>query len=164
MAGTEGTGEQRREHWIVPVHGPTPADPGGTVQASALRDGSVVLHLTCGDCKAEVRLDVCRAAHRSAPPRGRSSRVRRRPSSVNNGAAMDATRLIGLRIQRIRVARNKSLRVISGLAGMSSSTLHRIEHGLRELTLSEIVALAGALEIAPARLTTSTMLAPTRRD
>jgi hypothetical protein len=35
---------------------------------------------------------------------------------------------------------------------MSKSTLHRIEHGRRELALSEIVALAGALEIAPRRL------------
>lgn len=199
------TGDLRREHWIVPVHGMTPTDPDGTVQATAHRDGTVVLHLTCGDCQAKVRLDVCRAAqlstgiweatsaaqrltgylgddqpppspppnrsgdlpeacrahHRSAPPRDRSPKPRRRPPSRNTGAAMDPTRAIGLRIRRIREARDKSLRIISGLAGMSSSTLHRIEHGQREQTLSEIVALANALEIAPAKLTTSTFLAST---
>ncbi|MGH3798950.1 MAG: helix-turn-helix domain-containing protein, partial [Pseudonocardiaceae bacterium] len=42
--------------------------------------------------------------------------------------------------------------VIAGLAGMSKSTLHRIERGQRELTLSEIVALASALEISPSKL------------
>ena len=39
-------------------------------------------------------------------------------------------------------------------------TLHRIEHGQRELTLSEIVALAGALEIAPSTLIRLPILAP----
>ncbi|MGH3903862.1 MAG: helix-turn-helix domain-containing protein, partial [Pseudonocardiaceae bacterium] len=63
-------------------------------------------------------------------------------------------------LQRIRVSRNKSLRVIAGLAGMSRSTLHRIEHGQRELTLSEIVALADALRIAPATLITSPIFEP----
>jgi transcriptional regulator with XRE-family HTH domain len=44
---------------------------------------------------------------------------------------MDAeqARTIGWRLRRIREARGKSLRVIAGLAGMSTSTLHRIEHG-----------------------------------
>lgn len=68
--------------------------------------------------------------------------------------------MIGWRIRRIRNARDKSLRVIAGLAGMSTSTLHRIEHGQRELTLSEIVALAGALEIAPSKLVSLPILAP----
>lgn len=69
-------------------------------------------------------------------------------------------RAIGRRIQRIRHARGKSLRVIAGLAGMSTSTLHRIEHGQRELTLSEIVALANVLEIAPSGLIRLPILAP----
>jgi transcriptional regulator with XRE-family HTH domain len=60
-------------------------------------------------------------------------------------------RTIGLRIHRIRTSRDKSLRVLAGLAGMDKSTLHRIEHGHRELTLSEIMALASALEIPPQR-------------
>ena len=35
---------------------------------------------------------------------------------------------------------------------MSASTLHRIEHGRREVTLSEVAALAGALQINPWKL------------
>ncbi len=77
---------------------------------------------------------------------------RRRLPPVNNGAARDAARTIGLRIRRLRAVRDKSLRVIAGLAGMSTSILHRIERGQREPTLSEITALAGALEIHPAKL------------
>jgi transcriptional regulator with XRE-family HTH domain len=42
--------------------------------------------------------------------------------------------------------------VFAGLAGMGKSTLHRIERGQRELSLSEIVALASALQIDPATL------------
>jgi transcriptional regulator with XRE-family HTH domain len=73
---------------------------------------------------------------------------------------MDTARTIGLRIRRIRKSRDKSLRVIAGLAGMSKSTLHRIEHGQRDLTLSEIVALASALEISPSKLITLPILTP----
>jgi transcriptional regulator with XRE-family HTH domain len=81
---------------------------------------------------------------------------------VNHAAVreIDDTHMIGRRIRRIRHARDKSLRVIAGLAGMSRSTLHRIERGQRELTLSEIVALANALEIAPSTLIRSPILAP----
>ena len=61
-------------------------------------------------------------------------------------------RTIGLHIQRIRISRNKTLRVIAGLTGMSKDTLNRIEHGQRDLGLSESVALAEALGIAPAKL------------
>jgi transcriptional regulator with XRE-family HTH domain len=71
---------------------------------------------------------------------------------VDEGAEVDARRAIGRRIRRIRRARDKSLRVIAGLAGMSHSTLHRVELGQRELTLSEIAALATALKIAPVEL------------
>jgi hypothetical protein len=46
------------------------------------------------------------------------------------------------------------------LVGMSTSTLHRIEHGQRELTLSEIVALSSAREIAPSALIRLPSLAP----
>jgi transcriptional regulator with XRE-family HTH domain len=69
-------------------------------------------------------------------------------------------RTIGLRIHRIRTNRDKSLRVIAGLAGMSKSTLHRIEHGQRELTLSEIMALASALKIPPSQLIGLPIFAP----
>ncbi|MGH3792805.1 MAG: hypothetical protein ACRDQ9_18825, partial [Pseudonocardiaceae bacterium] len=41
------------------------------------------------------------------------------------------------------------------------STLHSIEHGQRDVTLSEIVALANALEIAPSKLIRLPILAPT---
>ena len=75
---------------------------------------------------------------------------------------MDAedARTIGWRLRRIRDSRGKSLRVIAGLAGMSTSTLHRIEHGQRAVTLSELVALANALEIAPSELTKLPVPAP----
>jgi transcriptional regulator with XRE-family HTH domain len=68
---------------------------------------------------------------------------------------------IGLRLRRIREGQHKSLQVISGLAGMSTSTLHHVEHGRRELTLSEIVALANALQIDPWKLIKLPIFAPT---
>ncbi|MGH3907745.1 MAG: helix-turn-helix domain-containing protein [Pseudonocardiaceae bacterium] len=71
---------------------------------------------------------------------------------MNQNAARDARRAIGQRLRRIREDQHKSLQVISGLAGMSTSTLHHVEHGRRELTLSEIVALANALQIDPWKL------------
>ncbi|MGH3687284.1 MAG: helix-turn-helix domain-containing protein, partial [Pseudonocardiaceae bacterium] len=182
-----------QEHWTVPVRGLTCADPDGIVQAIARRDGTVILSLTCGDSRTNLRLDVGRAAqlstgiweaagaaqqltlpigsgvqqgarhvhpHRSS---SRGLRSRSRLTPVTNDAALDATRITGLRIRQIRHARGKSLRVIAGLAGMSRSTLHRIEHGQRELTLGEIVALAGVLEIAPAKLIRLPVLAPTNK-
>jgi transcriptional regulator with XRE-family HTH domain len=62
-------------------------------------------------------------------------------------------RMIGARLRQIRRARRKSLRVVAGLAGMSTTQLWRIEHGERALdSLSEIVALADVLQIAPSEL------------
>ncbi|MGH3815556.1 MAG: helix-turn-helix domain-containing protein [Pseudonocardiaceae bacterium] len=72
----------------------------------------------------------------------------------------DTARTIGWKLQRIRDARGKTLRVVAGLAGMSTSTLHRIEHGEHAVTLSEIVALANALEVAPSELTKLPVPAP----
>jgi transcriptional regulator with XRE-family HTH domain len=47
----------------------------------------------------------------------------------------------------------KSLRVVAGLIGISTTNLHRIETGQRALdSLSEIVALADALQISPSEL------------
>ena len=43
---------------------------------------------------------------------------------------------------------------------MGKSTLHRIEQGQRDLTLSEIVALANALKIDPSTLIRLPILAP----
>ncbi len=43
---------------------------------------------------------------------------------------------------------------------MSKSTLHLIEHGQRDVTLSEIVALANALEINPLKLIRLPILLP----
>ncbi|MGH3936070.1 MAG: helix-turn-helix domain-containing protein [Pseudonocardiaceae bacterium] len=65
----------------------------------------------------------------------------------------DGARTIGRRLRQIRRARGKSLVVVAGLAGMSKSQLDRIERGEVALDrLSEIVALAGALQIAPSDL------------
>ncbi|MGH3697634.1 MAG: helix-turn-helix domain-containing protein [Pseudonocardiaceae bacterium] len=68
---------------------------------------------------------------------------------------MDAeeARTIGARLRQIRRARRKSLRVVAGLADISTTNLHRIETGQRALdSLAEIVALADALQIAPSEL------------
>jgi transcriptional regulator with XRE-family HTH domain len=60
---------------------------------------------------------------------------------------------IGRRLYQIRKSRGKSLRVVAGLAGMSKSKLQRIERGEVALdSLSDIVALANALQIAPSEL------------
>ncbi|MGH3974237.1 MAG: helix-turn-helix domain-containing protein [Pseudonocardiaceae bacterium] len=101
--------------------------------------------------------------HRNTPPLRHSSLMpRRRLKPVNHAAVMDADdpRMIGQRLRWIRTARDKPLRVIAGLSGMSTSTLHRIEHGQRDLTLSEIMALASTLEIAPSKLIRLPILAP----
>jgi hypothetical protein len=49
----------------VPVHGLTRADPDGIGQAIARRDGTVSLHMTCGDSRITGWLDVSRAAQLS---------------------------------------------------------------------------------------------------
>ncbi|HEY3896429.1 MAG TPA: helix-turn-helix transcriptional regulator [Pseudonocardiaceae bacterium] len=67
--------------------------------------------------------------------------------------AGEDARTIGRRLRQIRRARGKSLRVVAGLAGMSKSHLNRIERGERALdSISEIVALANALQIASSEL------------
>jgi transcriptional regulator with XRE-family HTH domain len=72
----------------------------------------------------------------------------------------DEARTIGRRVRQVRKSRDKSLRVLAGLAGLNRMTLQRIERGERAVTLSEIVALAGALEIAPSELTKLPVPAP----
>jgi len=70
-------------------------------------------------------------------------------------------RTIGRRLRQIRKSRGKSLVVIAGLAGMSKSQLDRIERGEVALDkISEIVALATALQIAPSDLTRLPVPAP----
>lgn len=90
-------------------------------------------------------------AYRDAAPRSRSAKRQRTPSPVykHDTAAQNALRAIGLRIRRIREARGKSLQVIAELIGTSAATLHHVEHGRRELSVTEIVALATALQIDP---------------
>ncbi|MGH3943183.1 MAG: helix-turn-helix domain-containing protein, partial [Pseudonocardiaceae bacterium] len=67
---------------------------------------------------------------------------------------------IGWALWRVRDARGKSLRVIAELAAMSKDTLNRIERGLRSPTLSEIRALADALQISVSELTRLPVPAP----
>jgi transcriptional regulator with XRE-family HTH domain len=60
---------------------------------------------------------------------------------------------IGARLRQIRNSRKKGLRVIADLAGMSKSKLSLIERGEIALdSISDIVALANALGIAPSEL------------
>ncbi len=66
---------------------------------------------------------------------------------------LDDARTIGQRLRRIRKGRRKSLVVVAGLAGMSKSQLDRIERGEVALDrISQVVALANALQIAPGDL------------
>ncbi|MGH3593158.1 MAG: helix-turn-helix domain-containing protein [Pseudonocardiaceae bacterium] len=78
--------------------------------------------------------------------------------------SVDDARTIGARVRQIRRARSKSLRVIAGLTGMSTTHLWRIEHGERALDLSEIAALADALQIAPSELIKLPIPAPANGD
>jgi transcriptional regulator with XRE-family HTH domain len=67
--------------------------------------------------------------------------------------SLDDPRTIGARLRLIRDARKKSLRVVAELAGMSKSKLSQIERGEIALdSISDIVALANALGIAPSEL------------
>jgi transcriptional regulator with XRE-family HTH domain len=72
---------------------------------------------------------------------------------------------IGARLRLIRNSRQKSLRVVAGLASMSKSRLSEIERGECVLdSISEIVALANALRIAPSELTRLPVPAPTNGE
>jgi transcriptional regulator with XRE-family HTH domain len=73
----------------------------------------------------------------------------------------NGARPIGRQLRQIRQARRKSLRVVAGLAGISASHLHRIETGARPLdSLTLILALADALQVAPSDLMTLPVPAP----
>ncbi|HEU0086114.1 MAG TPA: helix-turn-helix transcriptional regulator [Pseudonocardiaceae bacterium] len=75
--------------------------------------------------------------------------------------AAEEARTIGQQVRRIRKARGKSRRVLAELAGMSRTTLQRIESGQRTLEKhSEIIALANALQITPSELTRLPVPAP----
>ncbi len=77
------------------------------------------------------------------------------PLGERNWCSVDVedARTIGRRLRQVRRARRKSLVVTAELAGMSKSHLDRIERGERALdSLSEIVALANVLQIAPSDL------------
>jgi transcriptional regulator with XRE-family HTH domain len=66
---------------------------------------------------------------------------------------LDDARTIGRRVRQVRKSRGKPLPVVAGLAGMSKSKLDRIERGEVALDkLSDIVALARVLQIAPSDL------------
>ncbi len=66
---------------------------------------------------------------------------------------IEDARTIGRRLRQLRKTRRKSLEVIAGLAGISAPTLSRIERGQQALdSISQIVGLAEALQIAPSEL------------
>ncbi|MGH3769894.1 MAG: helix-turn-helix domain-containing protein [Pseudonocardiaceae bacterium] len=74
---------------------------------------------------------------------------------------VEDARTIGQRLRLIRCARDKSLRVVAGLAGISKSQLSEIERGERALdSLKQLVALANALQIAPSELVKLPVPAP----
>ncbi|MGH4018041.1 MAG: helix-turn-helix domain-containing protein [Pseudonocardiaceae bacterium] len=68
---------------------------------------------------------------------------------------------MGRRLRRIRLARRKTQQVVADRAGISKGYLSMLERGERTLdSLRLIVALAGALEIAPSELTEIPIPAP----
>jgi transcriptional regulator with XRE-family HTH domain len=72
---------------------------------------------------------------------------------------------MGRRLRQLRHARDKSLTVIAGLAGISASYLSRLENGERALDRrSLIVALANALEVAPTEITGVELATPGKAD
>jgi hypothetical protein len=74
---------------------------------------------------------------------------------------LDDACTIGRRVRQFRYARRKSLVVVAGLSGMSKSKLDRIERGEVALDrLSDVVALANALQIAPSELMKLSVPAP----
>jgi transcriptional regulator with XRE-family HTH domain len=67
---------------------------------------------------------------------------------------LDDARTIGQRLRKIRLWRDKTLKVVAELAGITESYLSLIERGLRPLNSRSLVeALAAALEVAPGELT-----------
>ncbi|MFN2497368.1 MAG: helix-turn-helix domain-containing protein [Pseudonocardiaceae bacterium] len=73
----------------------------------------------------------------------------------------EVARTVGWRLWQLRDDRRKSLRVVAELAGMSTTTLWRIEQGKRALaSQAEVVALAKALQISPGELTRLPVPAP----
>ncbi len=67
---------------------------------------------------------------------------------------VEEARSIGARLREIRIWRDKPLRVIAELAGITESYLSKIERGLRPLNSRSLLeALARALEVAPGELT-----------
>jgi len=68
---------------------------------------------------------------------------------------------LGRRLRELRHARGKSLAVVAGLAGISEGHLSKLERGHRALDRrSLIIALAGALEVAPTDLAYEAFPAP----
>lgn len=67
---------------------------------------------------------------------------------------VEQTRTIGQRLREIRHWRDKSLRVVAELAGITESYLCRLELGQRPLdSRSKLEALAAALQVAPSEIT-----------
>lgn len=67
---------------------------------------------------------------------------------------VDDARTIGRRLREIRHWRDKPLRVVAELAGISESYLSRLEHGKRQLDRRSLLeSLAAALRVAPSEIT-----------
>ena len=58
----------------------------------------------------------------------------------------------GKHLQKVRKSRKLSLRKLEALAEVDHSEIHRIEKGMRNPSLTTILALAKALKIDPSEL------------
>lgn len=74
--------------------------------------------------------------------------------------AADEAHTIGNQVRQVRKSRRKSLRVVAGLTGISTTKLWRIEHGQYVPNLVEIAVLAKALQSTPSKLTRLPVPAP----
>jgi hypothetical protein len=122
-------------------------------QRLAQRVGAGFVEAAAAPCGL-VRIGVRAAVTAEHPPLSHAAGAR--ALAAEEGPALvdiEDPRTIGARLRLIHSGRRKSLRVIAALAGMGKSKLSQIECGEIALdSISEIVALANALQVAPSEL------------
>jgi transcriptional regulator with XRE-family HTH domain len=72
-------------------------------------------------------------------------------------------RSVAANVRRLRRRRGLTQEALAELAGLDLSYEQRVERGVTNLSMSVLVALASALEVAPSLLLRRTRLSPVRR-